>query len=76
MSSSSSHVFSIRWHPKTAAPFHLVIEGRCDVHVDGRIIEMREGDMVILLLGKQHEPPIRSAASELKFAADADIHRL
>ena len=51
---------------ETAAPFHLVIEGRCDVHVDGRIIEMREGDMVILPRGQQHEVRIRSAASESK----------
>jgi len=37
------------------ARFHLVIEGRCKVHLADRVVEMREGDFLLLPRGQQHE---------------------
>ena len=38
-----------------AAPFHLVIDGRCSVHVAGRVVELRTGDFLLLPRGEQQE---------------------
>jgi AraC family transcriptional regulator, activator of mtrCDE len=37
------------------APFHLVIDGRCSVHVADRVVELRTGDFLLLPRGQQHE---------------------
>lgn len=41
------------------APFHLVVEGQCEVHLSDRIIKMREGDFLLLPRGQRHEVRIR-----------------
>lgn len=38
-----------------SAPFHLLIDGRCSVHVAGRVVELRAGDFLLLPRGQQHE---------------------
>jgi AraC family transcriptional regulator, activator of mtrCDE len=38
-----------------AVPFHLVIDGRCEVHLADRVIELRRGDFLLLPRGQQHE---------------------
>ncbi|WP_445160996.1 cupin domain-containing protein [Mycobacterium sp. Dal123C01] len=42
------------------APFHLVVEGQCNIHLTDRVVEMREGDFLLLPRGQQHEVRISS----------------
>jgi AraC family transcriptional activator of mtrCDE len=37
------------------APFHILLEGTCDLHVGDTVIEMRAGDVVIIPSGAHHE---------------------
>lgn len=36
------------------APFHILLEGACDLHVEGAVIHMRPGDVVIIPSGAPH----------------------
>jgi AraC family transcriptional activator of mtrCDE len=46
------------------AAFHLMIDGRCEVHLAERVVEMREGDFLLLPRGQQHEVRICGDGSE------------
>jgi AraC family transcriptional regulator, activator of mtrCDE len=41
--------------PGAAAPFHLLIDGQCSVHMAGRVVVLRKGDFLLLPRGQQHE---------------------
>lgn len=38
-----------------SAPFHLVIDGQCEVHVANRVFRMRAGDFLLMPGGQRHE---------------------
>lgn len=41
--------------PGAAAPFHLLIDGRCSVHTEDGVVELHAGDFLLLPRGKRHE---------------------
>ncbi|OBK95306.1 hypothetical protein A5645_13290 [Mycobacterium asiaticum] len=41
-------------YPKLQAPFHVLLEGECQLHVDSKILEMRRGDVVLIPSGVAH----------------------
>jgi AraC family transcriptional activator of mtrCDE len=48
----------VRDHPVSRprmAPFHLLLRGRCTVEYDGRMIQMRAGDVVLFPRGGPHK---------------------
>jgi AraC family transcriptional activator of mtrCDE len=41
-------------YEERVAPFHVLLDGECDLHVDGTVIHMRPGDVVIVPGGAHH----------------------
>lgn len=56
-------------YPKLQAPFHVLLEGECQLHVDARVLEMRRGDVVLIPSGAAHRV-ITSGAGRLRSTTD------
>lgn len=42
-------------YPKLQAPFHVLLEGQCQLQVGSRLLEMRPGDVVLIPSGSPHQ---------------------
>ncbi|XVV10724.1 cupin domain-containing protein [Actinoplanes sp. CA-131856] len=56
---SGAHVLD---NPPGGVPFHLLLEGHCEVEVDGRTIDLRAGDVLVLPRGSRHR--VRAVSTE------------
>jgi mannose-6-phosphate isomerase-like protein (cupin superfamily) len=65
------HAFIVRYsgdyisHSHTADEFIYVLEGAIDVEVDGRRVEVRQGEAFLVPAGKPHRPRCRNTALAL-----------
>lgn len=41
-------------HPEREVPFHALLEGRCQLHVEGKALDLRAGDVVLIPGGAAH----------------------
>ncbi|OBJ58250.1 AraC family transcriptional regulator [Mycobacterium sp. 1423905.2] len=56
-------------YPKLQAPFHVLLEGECDLQVGSVIMEMRRGDVVLIPSGVAHRV-ITSGPGRLRGTTD------
>ncbi|MEU8820013.1 AraC family transcriptional regulator [Actinoplanes sp. NPDC048796] len=58
-------------NPAGDVPFHLLLAGRCTVEIEGRTVDLRAGDVLVLPRGSRHR--VRAVAAEPP--VPAELHR-
>ncbi|ANO04312.1 hypothetical protein BAB75_13880 [Mycobacteroides immunogenum] len=58
----------------STAPFHLVVEGQCDIVLNERILAMRAGDFLLLPRGQEHEIRISGNANAGQPRESVSVH--